>query len=115
MAILAGRDVTIERVTFDQLAGSPVDIEPDSSLEGATNVTISDNTIGSYGLTRPDTCWLLAAEGAAGSRCAMSHSSGTPSPAPPVPGYDGEALGLTVSSGPTDRAELRHPETTPRA
>ena len=67
VAIVAARDVTIERDRFDQLGGSPVDIEPDAGWQGATNVTISANTIGSYGLTNDGTCWLLGAVGASGS------------------------------------------------
>lgn len=61
VSIIAGQDVTIQRVTFDEIGFMIVDIEPDLPTDGATAVALVDNTIGTYGLTDEYVSWLLAA------------------------------------------------------
>jgi hypothetical protein len=67
VTVNAGRNVTVERVRFDQIALHLLDIEPDHSYEGAANVKLINNTVNVYGLTSRYTSWFVAAEGAAGS------------------------------------------------
>jgi hypothetical protein len=67
VTIIGGRDVTVERVRFDEIGMCIVDMEPNYSTDGAARVMIRDNTIGSYGLNDQFTSWVLAAVGAEGS------------------------------------------------
>jgi hypothetical protein len=67
VTIIGGRDVTVERVNFDEIGMFVVDIEPNFATDGAAGVMIRDNTIGSYGLNDQFTSWVLAAVGAEGS------------------------------------------------
>jgi hypothetical protein len=67
VALVAARHVTVARVSFDKIAMFPFDIEPDTSAEGATYVTIRDNTVATYGLSPLFTEHFFAASGAAGS------------------------------------------------
>jgi hypothetical protein len=67
VTINAGRDVTVQRVRFDEIGMFVVDMEPNYSTDGAARVMIRDNTIGSYGLNDEFTSWVLAAVGADGS------------------------------------------------
>jgi hypothetical protein len=48
VAIVAGSNVTVERVAFDGMAIHAFDIEPNFANGGATDVTISNNTVGTY-------------------------------------------------------------------
>ena len=51
VGIIAGKNLRIERNVFDQIGFMIVDIEPNDSSGGASDVLVADNTIGSYGLT----------------------------------------------------------------
>ena len=109
VSIIAGRDVTIERVRFDQIGMFVVDIEPNESWQGATDVVIRDNSIGSYGLTRRYTSWVLAAEGAEGSIVRDVWLVGNTISGGPA-GRDGRALGLNVTvkdNGPRENFVVR--------
>ena len=97
VTLIAGRDITIERVSFDQIGASILDIEPDSSTEGAADVMVRDNTIGAYGLNDLYTSWLLAAEGATGSDIRRVSIIGNTISGTARSGYEGKALGLHVS------------------
>jgi hypothetical protein len=66
VTIIAARNVAVERVTFDRIGASIVDMEPNYSHNGATDVMIRDNTIGSYALNDQYTSWILAAVGHTG-------------------------------------------------
>jgi hypothetical protein len=67
VTINAARDVTVERVRFDQLGMFVVDMEPNRSTDGAARIMIRDNTMGSYGHNGTYTSWVLAAVGASGA------------------------------------------------
>ena len=67
VAVVAGRDVTVARVSFDALAMFAFDIEPDTAAGGAVNVTFRDNTVGTYGLYPGLSEYFFAASGADGS------------------------------------------------
>ena len=67
VTIIAGRDVTIERVRFDGIGTAVVDMEPNYGTDGASRVMIRDNTIGTYGHNDRYTSWVLAAVGADGA------------------------------------------------
>ena len=97
VGIVAARDVTFERDHFDAISLFVVDIEPDLASEGATNVTLSDSSIGSYGLSSSGTSWVLAAEGAAGSTVSHVAVSGNTITGNPRAGSGDLALGLTVT------------------
>lgn len=97
VTIIAGRNVTVERVRFDRLGMFVIDIEPDYSTQGATNVVIRRNSVGSYGLNNRFTSWLLAAEGANGSVIRRVTVSGNRISGSPSSGYEGKALGLHVT------------------
>ncbi len=95
IVVNAGREVVVERVTFDEIAISVFDIEPDVLAEGATNVTFGDNTIGSYGRTSRFAAYLLEASGLDGSltrgiTLARNVVAGNPG------GLDGSILGLNT-------------------
>jgi hypothetical protein len=61
VAVIAGRNVTVERVAFDVSGYTVLDIEPNDENQGAGNVSFLDNTAGTW------TNSFLSAEGAAGS------------------------------------------------
>jgi len=61
VAVVAGRNITVERVTFDESGYSTFDIEPNVDDQGASNVQFLDNTAGTW------TNSFLSADGAAGS------------------------------------------------
>ena len=63
MDIIAGKNLRIERNVFDQIGFMIVDIEPNDSSGGASDVLVADNTIGSYGLTDQYRSPVLAAGG----------------------------------------------------
>jgi hypothetical protein len=63
-SIIAASHVLVERVAFDDIGFIVIDIEPDTSSEGATDITIRDNTVGEYGLSRDWEAWFFAACGA---------------------------------------------------
>jgi hypothetical protein len=64
VAVVAGRNVTVERVTFDQSGYGVFDIEPNDTAQGASNIKFVDNTVGSWTHRMG---FLFAADGAAGS------------------------------------------------
>lgn len=49
VTITSGRNVTIQRVAFDKSGYVTLDIEPNLSSEGASNVKFVDNTAGTWG------------------------------------------------------------------
>jgi Right handed beta helix region len=61
VAIIAGRNVTIQGVTFDQSGYCSLDIEANDSTEGGQNIKFLDNVIGTWGDV------FFAADGAPGS------------------------------------------------
>ncbi len=94
---IAGRDVTVQRVTFDAIGMWVVDIEPNRSSEGADGFMFRDNTIGTYGLTDQYIVWLVSAR--AGAEGSVAHDVsivGNTITGNPSSGYDGEPLGLAV-------------------
>lgn len=97
VTIIAGRNITVEGVTFDRLGMFVVDMEPDYASQGATDVMIRSNKIGSYGLNNRYTSWLLAAEGATGSLISRITVSGNDITGSAASGYEGKALGLHVT------------------
>lgn len=54
------KNAIIERNTVDKTGGAVMDIEPDTSFQGAINVTLRYNTIGVYGMTPQYTQWFVA-------------------------------------------------------
>jgi hypothetical protein len=97
VTIIAGQDVLIEDVTFDQIGMFVVDIEPDDALQGASGVTVRDNWVGTYGLNSLFTSWLLAAEGAEGAVVSDVELIGNVISGSAASGHEGKALGLHVT------------------
>ena len=48
VAVVAGSNVLVERVSFDGIAIHAFDIEPNNARGGATNITFRSNTVGTY-------------------------------------------------------------------
>jgi hypothetical protein len=61
VAVIAGRNVTVQRVTFDESGYCTLDVEANDSTEGAANVKFLDNLVGTWGDV------FFAADGADGS------------------------------------------------
>lgn len=94
---IAGRDITVQRVTFDAIGMWVVDIEPNRPFEGADGFLFRDNTIGTYGLTDQYIVWLVSAR--AGAEGSVAHDVsiiGNTITGNPASGFDGEPLGLAV-------------------
>jgi hypothetical protein len=49
VAVVAGRNVTVERIDFERVGYGVFDIEPNDTRQGATDVVFRDSTIGSWG------------------------------------------------------------------
>ena len=49
VAIIAGRNVTVQRVTFDESGYCSLDVEANDSTEGAANIKFLDNLVGTLG------------------------------------------------------------------
>ena len=93
VTINAGSDVIVSQNSFDKIAMHAIDLEPDISSEGASDVTIQANTFGSYGTTRLLVSFLVAVvgvDGAVGRNIIVTGNTVTGGTA----GYDGKALGL---------------------
>jgi len=93
VVVNAGSNVTIQRVRFDQIAIYVLDIEPDYSYEGASNVRFIDNTVGTYAVDTHWDCLFVAADGLAGSSVSGLTISGNTVAGNPH-GYNGKACGL---------------------
>ena len=61
VAVIAGRNVTVERVAFDESGYTVLDLEPNVDSQGASNVRFLDNTAGTWANS------FLSADGAVGS------------------------------------------------
>lgn len=48
VAIVAAKKVRVARVEFDKIAINVLDIEPNTGADGATDITLTSNTVGSY-------------------------------------------------------------------
>ena len=66
VGILAGRNVTVERVTFDTVGYGAFDIEPNDTTQGASAVRFLDNTVGAVNQVR-GRAFFFGANGAVGS------------------------------------------------
>jgi hypothetical protein len=66
VAIIAAKNVTVERVAFNTVGYGAFDIEPNTSTDGANNVNFLNNTVGSIGQPRGYR-FFFGANGAAGS------------------------------------------------
>lgn len=97
VAIIAGEQVSIERSDFDEIGMSVVDIEPDLETQGARDVSLLENTVGSYGLNTDLTSWLLAAEGAEGASVTDVEVARNTITGTERSGHEGKALGLHVT------------------
>jgi hypothetical protein len=64
VAVVAGRDVTVERVAFDTVAYGVFDIEPNDGRQGAHDIVFRDNTAGTW---TNEQGFFFAANGAQGS------------------------------------------------
>ena len=92
---IAGRNVLVERVTFDKLGTSVFGMEANNSSDGADNNVYRDNIIGSYGHTGLYVSYFYYASGAQGAPArnvtlANNRVEGSPS------GYDGRPQGLDI-------------------
>jgi hypothetical protein len=63
VAVVAGRDVLVERVTFDGIGMFPFNIEPNYARGGAEHVRFVNNTVGTYTHTSHFTPYLFEANG----------------------------------------------------
>jgi hypothetical protein len=61
VTIIGAKHALIERVAFDKIGYSTLDIEPNDSTQGASDVTFRNNTAGTWGNS------FVSAEGAVGS------------------------------------------------
>src|SRR5574343_1805274 len=61
VAIVAGRDVTVERNRLDRIGCGVFDIEPDLDAQGADGIAFVDNAVGTWGLTPRGTSWFVSA------------------------------------------------------
>ncbi|MFN8519372.1 MAG: right-handed parallel beta-helix repeat-containing protein [Chloroflexota bacterium] len=97
VGLIAGRDVLIQRVRFDKVGFMVVDIEPDRAVDGAADVVIRKNTVGSYGLTNRYVCWFVAASaGARGATVRRLTIAGNKVTGVGRAGYDGKAWAISV-------------------
>ena len=64
VAVVAGRNVTVERVRFDTVGYGVFDIEPNDTTQGASNVNFLNNAVGSWS---HQLGFFFAADGAASS------------------------------------------------
>jgi hypothetical protein len=111
VTIIAARNVTIERVSFDQIGASIVDMEPDYADNGAQDVVIRNNSVGDYALNNRYTSWLLAAEGATGSTMRNVSLVGNTITADNTSGVEGRRVGLHVTvraRGPRINFQIRN-------
>ena len=69
VSILAGSNVTVERVNFGTVGGSDLDIEPYQASGGANHVIFRNNTCGTHGVGLPSgrAGYFFAADGTIGS------------------------------------------------
>jgi hypothetical protein len=111
VGIVAGRDVRVERVRFDDIALFVVDIEPDTSDQGASRVMIRNNRMGSYGLTNRYRVHMFAACGARGSTVTDVSIIGNRVTGNPRSGWEGKTLALNIvvcgNLGPRRRFTVR--------
>jgi hypothetical protein len=97
VGMIAGRDITIQRVTFDRIGLWVVDIEPDRSIEGTIGFMFRNNTVGSFGHTNRWLGWVVAAfGGASGAPVRDVSIIGNTITGSRNPGYDGVPLGMAV-------------------
>jgi hypothetical protein len=96
VSVIAGNHVLIERVMFDEIGTAVLDIEPDNSREGATDVVLRDSTIGTYGLNDLYDAYVLASVGATGSVVRDVTVTNNRIEGNPSGGYDGRPYGLHV-------------------
>jgi hypothetical protein len=61
VAITSGRNILVERTSFEEIALFPFDIEPSEPDAGGEFITFQDNTVNGYGLAPDYSPWLLAA------------------------------------------------------
>jgi hypothetical protein len=93
VVVNAGSNVTIQRVTFDQIAMYVLNIEPDYPYQGASNIQFLDNTVGTYTVATQWDCLFVAADGLAGTSVNGLTISGNAVAGNPH-GYNGKACGL---------------------
>ena len=90
VAVVAGRNVTVERVAFDTVGYGVFDIEPNDATQGASNVRFLDNTVGTVSQVR-GRAFFFGANGAAGSAVGDVTVSGNTATGTPLDTYVTEA------------------------
>ena len=110
VGLIAGKNVRIERNVFDQIGYMIVDIEPNDSSDGASDVLVADNTIGSYGLTDQYVAAVLSAGGPDTGAPVTNVTVTRNTVAGNRAGYDGAVLGAEhpLQGGPWPPLRLRH-------
>jgi hypothetical protein len=98
VGLIAGKNVRIERNVFDQIGYMIVDIEPNDSSGGASDVLVADNTIGSYGLTDQYVAAVLSAGGPDTGAPVTNVTVTRNTVAGNRAGYDGAVLGVNIRS-----------------
>ena len=63
VAVVGGKNVTVERVAFDRIAIHVFDIEPNVASGGARTLRFRDNSVGSFGHSSIYTGYFFAANG----------------------------------------------------
>jgi hypothetical protein len=96
VGLIAGRNIRIVNNVFDQIGFMIVDIEPNISSDGASDVLVADNTIGSYGLTDSWVAQLLEAGGPEIGAVVRNVTVTRNTVAGNRAGYDGAVLGINV-------------------
>lgn len=96
VGILAGKRIRIVNNVFDELGFMVVDIEPDYDWQGAIDVVIRDNTVGSYGLTDTWVAQFLEAAGPKTGSIVRDVTVTGNTVEGNRAGYDGAVLGLNI-------------------
>jgi hypothetical protein len=98
VAITSGRNILVERTSFEDIALFPFDIEPSEPEAGGEFVVFQDNTIHGYGLAPEYSPWLLAAAPSVGIINNITFTRNTVTKAAPDTNPERDtAAGLTVA------------------
>ena len=92
VATIGGRNILVERNTFDKIATALFGMEPNDSTGGADNVVYRDNIIGTYGLNNLFESYFYYASGAEGAPVTNVKISGNTVEG----GIDGTKLGIQL-------------------
>jgi hypothetical protein len=97
VGMIAGRNITVQRVRFDRIGLWVVDMEPDRRVEGTIGFRFRRNRIGTFGHTDRWLGWVVAAFGGARGAAIRNVSIvGNTITGNPRPGYDRVPVGMAI-------------------